>query len=377
MTQDVTVSLVGTSSNEEATSSLVDGPGDILIRAGASIGSALTLHGNLHNLLIVLCLAYDGDDIQWLEFLANLALPIPGVLLCCLPPIFLSDWSGCFSFSEAAHHEDYATVSTKLDLTLEEENGIELQGNANSIETGGDHIATEYSKPACTTTTEDDNTEDETDDAESVEIRTDSCFTSARFVALCLVFMIIGYAAGGNVLPVTGVVVMILLWVGRHATSPAVTVDPVFCQLDYEPLFTYIGVALLTLAWTATGVPQNLFLFLPEECQWLSPNCKFEFGLIQYVMGVLISPTAAAFVFEGTLPFAAPYDWLQVSFALSMAYVTRSIIPPLMRKWPTPSRLRSLFLAMVLLIMFLGIGTFLLATFHSTYECSKRLGECG
>jgi hypothetical protein len=145
-------------------------------------------------------------------------------------------------------------------------------------------------------------------------------------------------------------------------------------------LFTYIGIALLTLSWTDTGVPQNGSYFLPEDCLYpSSPNCNCFFGLIQFVMGVLFSPTAAAFVFEATFPYAAPYDWLQLSFHLSLAYVTRSIIPPLMRTWPTSSRLPWLFLAMVFPMMFLlgEVGTFLLATFHSAPECSERLGECG
>jgi hypothetical protein len=175
---------------------------------------------------------------------------------------------------------------------------------------------------------------------------------------------------------------MVLFWVGRLAASQTSGVDPISSsQLDYKPLYTYIGIALLTLSWTDTGVvPQYLFYQItPYHCKEMSPVCTYCMGLIQYGMGVLILPVAAAFCLEATWPYYQDlYDWVQVSFHLSMALLTCSVLPPLLQESHPPStkRLPLLALAIGIPVIFLFVGTSLLAIFYFTPECPERLCAC-
>jgi hypothetical protein len=202
-----------------------------------------------------------------------------------------------------------------------------------------------------------------------------------RFVIAIIASMITGYAMGGNVILVTTVAVLLIVWVGRLVSSrgPNLEYDPFLSNLDYEALFLYIGIALMTLALTDTGVPQACYvLALGEPCSWemFQPQCMLPSLSVTYVFGVLVSPLATSFMLAGTFPYLVPYDWIQLSFILSMSHMTRSVIPPIWRMAGGFRKWLLLGLSLVLSWMFLGAGTFLLYRFHSAFECSVRLGEC-
>ena len=151
-------------------------------------------------------------------------------------------------------------------------------------------------------------------------------------------------------------------------------------------MMLFIGQFLLIGSFNDTGVPQAFFNFTMGSCaeQMAEGYCVYWFVTIVTLLSNIASNVPVCQMLAATFPYATPYEWLQVSFSatiagnLTMLGSAANVIVAFQsakvgdrtfseRHAPfgIPSTLGCLY-----------IGTFLLAMFHISPECSVKLGNC-
>jgi len=356
----------------------------------ANIGSALTLTGNPQNILIV-SLAY--DDIGWLEFAANLFIPVMAATCINTAMMFVYYGSELFPGSSG----------------LAENLGIMFMGNRTPEMLAQEHAY--YARQA----------------AAKSEIPADEqsgwTFWSKLQVVITILFLIC-FAVGLDVCVVSicagAILMLVASWKRQHFDPrpdntqydaegnplPAKKtydmdgneIEPedeelvtesetTLTEVDYGLLMLFIGQFLLIGSFNDTGVPQAFFNWSMGNCaaQMTEGKCVYWFVLIITVLSNVASNVPVCQMLAATFPYASPYDWLQVSYSatiagnLTMLGSAANMIVAFQaakvgdrtftseRHFPfgVPSTLLCLY-----------AGTFLLATFHFIPECSERLGEC-
>mmetsp|Transcript_8397 Transcript_8397/g.23267 ORF Transcript_8397/g.23267 Transcript_8397/m.23267 type:complete len:634 (-) Transcript_8397:793-2694(-) len=356
----------------------------------ANIGSALTMTGNPQNILIV-SLAY--DDIGWLEFAKNMFLPTLAASLINAFLMFVYYGSELFPGSSGFF----------------ENMGIMFAGNRTPEMLAQEHAY--YARQASNK----EGAEEATTHGWSIWSKIQAVVT-----ALFLVFFAMGYdvcvvsiAAGcvlmciaaykrqhfdprtenvqydedGNPLPPKKTYDMDGNEIEPEEEELVTESETTLTEVDYGLLMLFIGQFLLIGSFDDTGVPQAFFNFTMGGCaeQMAEGACVYWFVMIVTVLSNIASNVPVCQMLAATFPFASPYEWLQVSFSatiagnLTMLGSAANMIVAFQAakvgdRTFTSERHFPFGIPSTLLCLY--AGTFLLATFHFSPECSVKLGEC-
>jgi Na+/H+ antiporter NhaD/arsenite permease-like protein len=357
----------------------------------ANIGSALTMTGNPQNILIV-SLAY--DDIGWIEFFSNMALPVTAATM--INGLMMFTYYGAELFPGTSG--------------FAENFGIVFMGNRTPEMLAQEHAY--YARQA--------------NNKEGFEETVVSHGWSlwSKIQALVVVIFLVFFAAGFDVCVVSitaGAILMCVSAVKRQHFDPKPTttqydddgnplppkktydmdgneIEPeeeelvtesetTLTEVDYGLLMLFIGQFLLIGSFDDTGVPQAFFNLTMGKCanQMTNGACVYWFVTIVTVLSNIASNVPVCQMLAATFPYASPYEWLQVSFSATIAgnltmlgsaanmivafqaakVGDRTFTSERHAPFGIPSTLACLY-----------VGTFLLAMVHFAPECSVRLGQC-
>jgi di/tricarboxylate transporter len=355
----------------------------------ANIGSALTITGNPQNILIV-ALAY--DDIKWLDFAANMFLPVLAATIINICMMFLYYGSELFPGSSG----------------VAENFGILFLGNRTPEMLAQEHAF--YARQAAA--------------KEGVEEEPTGWSMWSRIQVLIVISFLICFGVGLDVCVVSicaGTLLMVLAAYKRQHYDPrpeniqydhegnplppkktydmdgneiepeeeelVTESETTLTEVDYGLLMLFIGQFLLIGSFDDTGVPQAFFTASMGKCadQMTEGPCVYWFVMIITILSNVASNVPVCQMLAATFPYATPYDWMQVSFSATIAgnltmlgsaanmivafqaakVGDRSFTSERHAPFGIPSCLICLY-----------AGTFLLATFHYAPECSERLGTC-
>merc|ERR1712238_89074 len=355
----------------------------------ANTGSALTLTGNPQNILIV-SLMY--DDISWIDFAANMLLPV--FTASAINAIMMFVYYGAELFPGSSG--------------IMENAGIMFLGNRTPEMLAQEHAY--YARQAAT--------EGEVEDEGN-----GWTFWSKLQVVIIVCFLFF-FAFGFDVCVVsitTGAILMVIAAYKRQHYDPkpdntqydvegnplpakktydmdgneiepeeeelVTESETTLTEVDYGLLMLFIGQFLLIGSFDDTGVPQAFFAATMGGCadQMTSVPCVYWFVMIVTILSNVASNVPVCQMLAATFPYATPYDWMQVSFSATIAgnltmlgsaanmivafqaakVGDRTFTSERHAPFGIPSTILSLY-----------AGTFLLATFHFAPECSERLGDC-
>jgi Na+/H+ antiporter NhaD/arsenite permease-like protein len=357
----------------------------------ANIGSALTLTGNPQNILIV-SLAY--DDIRWMEFAANMALPVFVATFINAGMMFVYYGSELFPGSSG----------------LAENIGIMFMGNRTPEMLAQEHAY--YARHAAAT------------EGQPVEDENKPWSLWSRLQVIVVITFLVCFALGLDVCVVSicaGAVLMVMAAYKRqhydarpdntqydaegNPLPPKKTYDmdgneiepeeeelvteseTTLTEVDYGLLMLFIGQFLLIGSFDDTGVPQAFFTMSMGKCadQMTSGACVYWFVMVITILSNIASNVPVVQMLAATFPYATPYDWMQVSFSATIAgnltmlgSAANMIVAFQAAKVGdrTFTSERHAPFGMPSCLLCLYAGTFLLATFHFAPECSDRLGDC-
>mmetsp|Transcript_6288 Transcript_6288/g.8176 ORF Transcript_6288/g.8176 Transcript_6288/m.8176 type:complete len:633 (+) Transcript_6288:104-2002(+) len=355
----------------------------------ANIGSAYTMTGNPQNILIV-SLAY--DDISWTEFFLNMLMPVTAASLINGAIMFIYYGAELFPGSSG----------------FLENLGIIFAGNRTPEMLAQEHAY--YARQAAT--------KPEIEDVNhgwsiwsKIQLFITMIFLGffAAGFDVCVVSICAGcilmtiasykrqhydprpehvqYDEDGNPLPPKKTYDMDGNEIEPEEEELVTESETTLTEVDYGLLMLFIGQFLLIGSFDDTGVPQAFFNFTMGGCadQMAEGYCVYWFVMIVTILSNVASNVPVCQMLAATFPFASPYEWLQVSFSatiagnLTMLGSAANMIVAFQaakvgdrtftseRHFPfgVPSTLVSLY-----------AGTFLLATWHFSPECSIKLGEC-
>lgn len=356
----------------------------------ANIGSALTLTGNPQNILIV-SLAY--DDIGWLEFAANMVLPVLAASIINALMMFLYYGAELFPGSSG----------------FGENIGIMFGGNRTPEMLAQEHAY--YARQAASKEGQEEDVGHQWTMWSIIQIIVvvvflicfacglDVCVTS--IVAGALLMCIAAYKrqhydprpdnteydAEGNPLPPKKTYDMDGNEIQPEEEELVTESETTLTEVDYGLLMLFIGQFILIGSFDDTGVPQAFFNLSMGSCadQMTSVPCLYWFVLIITVLSNVASNVPVCQMLAATFPYASPYDWLQVSFSatiagnLTMLGSAANMIVAFQAakvgdRTFTSERHAPFGIPSTLLCLY--AGTFLLSTFHFIPECSEKLGEC-
>lgn len=355
----------------------------------ANIGSALTITGNPQNILIV-ALAY--DDIKWLDFAANMFLPVSAATIINIAMMFIYYGAELFPGSSG----------------MAENVGILFLGNRTPEMLAQEHAF--YARQAAS--------------KEGVEEEPTGWSRWSRIQVVIVISFLICFGIGLDVCVVSicaGTLLMVLAAYKRQHYDPrpeniqydhegnplppkktydmdgneiepeeeelVTESETTLTEVDYGLLMLFIGQFLLIGSFDDTGVPQAFFSAAMGKCadQMTNGPCVYWFVMIITILSNVASNVPVCQMLAATFPYATPYDWMQVSFSATIAgnltmlgsaanmivafqaakVGDRSFTSERHAPFGIPSCLFCLY-----------AGTFLLATFHYAPECSERLGTC-
>ncbi|KAL3932827.1 MAG: hypothetical protein SGBAC_010668 [Bacillariaceae sp.] len=356
----------------------------------ANIGSALTLTGNPQNILIV-SLSY--DDIGWLEFAGNVALPV--LAASCINVIMMFVYYGSELFPGSSG--------------VAENIGIIFLGNRTPEMLAQEHAF--YARQAASP------------DQSGIDPNSGWTFWSKLQVLIVVIFLIC-FAVGLDVCVVSisaGAILMVVAAYKRQHYDPrpdttqydaegnpiprkktydmdgneiepeedelVTESETTLTEVDYGLLMLFIGQFLLIGSFDDTGVPQAFFNISMGNCaeQMTKGACVYWFVMVITILSNVASNVPVVQMLAATFPYATPYDWLHVSFSatiagnLTMLGSAANMIVAFQAakvgdRTFTSERHAPFGIPSTLLCLY--AGTFALSTFHFAPECSERLGEC-
>ena len=355
----------------------------------ANIGSALTMTGNPQNILIV-SLAY--DDIGWIEFASNMVLPVIAATLINSAMMFVYYGSELFPGSSG----------------VVENFGIMCMGNRTPEMLAQEHAY--YAR--------------QVNQKEGIEEVSHGWSLWSKLQAFVVLLFLIFFAAGFDVCVVSicaGAILMVIASYKRQHYDPRPStvqydddgnplppkktydmdgneIEPeeeelvtesetTLTEVDYGLLMLFIGQFVLIGSFDDTGVPQGFFNLTMGSCaaRMTEGFCVYWFVTIVTVLSNIASNVPVCQMLAATFPYATPYEWLQVSFSatiagnLTMLGSAANMIVAFQAakvgdRTFTSERHAPFGIPSTLLCLY--AGTFLLATWHFSPECSVRLGNC-
>ena len=344
---------------------------DSVLAAGCCLGSMLSVHGNLHNFLIVFCYAY--DDITAGRFFLDIIFPGLSMLLVVVTAFVVYDVYG-------RHHEEDPSKYSGIPEETEGDDGIEMSAG----EHGGDvdELCLDVGNGDGATL------EQRLTDEVAGSILDCDChplhLAMAIFATGCLwpVYLASGLIGAAIVIALT--TVFGGYWIAGRAYSPPPNGnagshhDPILAGIDAGPILLYIGLTILTASLTDTGLQQYLLWCGPDtyNCE----NLNLYLALSVVLNGIFLSPLVTTIMVASMFPYLPPFEWFQVSLELSTALLIRAVWRVLVEYHYVTRRLGHLvvaFVATLVVALFAGfVARCILQEYHGAYECSFRLGEC-
>jgi len=356
----------------------------------SNIGSALTMTGNPQNILIV-SLAY--DKIEWMEFASNMLLPV-------LSATFINS-----VMMLTYYRQELFPGSSGLSENM----GIIFAGHRTPEMLAQEHAY--YAAKAATG---------------EVEIQNGWTLWSKIQVLVTLCFLFF-FCAGYDVCVVcitAGCILMLVASYKRQHYDPKPQAhmyyddngepippkklydmegneimpeeeelitesETILTEVDYGLLMLFIGQFLLIGSFDDTGIPQSFFALTMGKCAdrevMTSGGCVYWFVVVVTILSNIASNVPVCQMLAATFPYATPYQWLQVSFSATIAgnltmlgsaanmiiafqaakVGDRTFTSERHAPFGIPSTLGCLF-----------IGTYLLARFNTSPDCSVKLGTC-
>jgi Na+/H+ antiporter NhaD/arsenite permease-like protein len=158
-------------------------------------------------------------------------------------------------------------------------------------------------------------------------------------------------------------------------------------EVDYGLLMLFIGQFLLIGSLNDTGIPQAFFNATMGSCaaQMTNVPCVYWFVFIVTILSNIASNVPVVQMLAATFPYASPYDWMQTSYAatiagnLTMLGSAANMIVAFQSakvgdRTFTSERHAPFGIPSTLLCLY--AGTFLMTLVHFSPECSVKLGEC-
>jgi hypothetical protein len=163
--------------------------------------------------------------------------------------------------------------------------------------------------------------------------------------------------------------------------------ETTLAEVDYGLLLLFMGQFLLVGSFDDTGVPEAFYNWTMGSCADRKPEgfCVYWFVTIVAVLSNVASNVPVCQMLAAAFPFASPYEWLQVSYAASIAgnmtmfgSTSNMIVAFQAAKVGnhtfTTTRHASFGFPSTLACLYVGTG--ILAAVHFAPECSVKLGEC-
>jgi hypothetical protein len=158
-----------------------------------------------------------------------------------------------------------------------------------------------------------------------------------------------------------------------------------FRELDWGLLVYYASQFVLTSSLNDTGIPAAFFNTAMGGCTddfvRSHEDCLYRFSAVFVALCAVVSPVPATIMFGATVPYASPYEWIQVAWVASVAsnvsVFGKTIVENAAGRglhpidWP-----KLAFLGVPCTMVCLFAGVFLIEHIHFSPECSVRLGEC-
>ena len=376
----------------------------------ANIGSALTMTGNPQNILIV-SLAY--DEIKWLKFASNMALPVAAAstINACL--LFSYFYKELFHGASGPREVYDIVFRGHLTTEMEEEQRQSVHRN----------VATESP-------------------------RFDKWTIWSKIQLVVVILFLVCFAVGldvGIVSISAGVILMIVSSYKRkyhddeslsaksivrgdtilRSSSDEEDIDPVeepttslpvtdsvaerlpitepgtrsdkimvvtesetiLTQVDYGVLMLFVGQFLLIGAFDDTGIPQSFFETAMGGCadRMTEGYCVYWFVMIISILSNIASNVPVCLMLASTFPYASPYEWLVVAYSATIAgnlTMLGSAANIIVAQQASKAGDRSFTSArhapfgIVSTLVCLYVGTVILANLHFSPDCSVKLGEC-
>lgn len=340
----------------------------LALLAGITVGSTLSLTGSISTVLAIV-IAY--DNVGYGEFLRDKALPSVLTLLIYAVALRFYVWKVTEDDDKDTGDNNDTVATTEYDgLALEEQDHNE-ESEHREDDPG---INVDQSS--------DGRTEEPPQEAlRNVRGTQVSLYGFAGYLFVITVF----YVLGDDEVTVT--LCSASLWLagymyvtnrGANAAAASTDGNSVLSPLSQDSTIGLIlniaGQLVLTSSLNDTGLPQALFNVTLGVCaeQMTSFDCLGKFAAVVCLYCILFSSSNTVLMMTATFPYAAPYDWMQVtlitSLVTNLAWSSSSSSPMNVRKhWKfvLPTTLLSLWVSIPLL-----------SYFHWTPECSVKLGEC-
>ncbi len=341
----------------------------------ANIGSALTMTGNPQNILIV-TLAY--DDIEWLEFASNMALPV--ITATVINTVMMLTY--------------YRSELFPGTISLAQSFGILASGTRTP-----EMVSLERAYWA---------------KRGGVDTADGPVSLWSKFQVAVLIGFLSFFALGFDVSVVcisAGLILMILTSWKRNSFDPKAEPDKkqydsegnvvggeeeeemitesetTLTEVDYGLLLLFIGQFILIGSFDDTGIPQAFFRVTMGDCanDMTSVPCVYWFVSIVTILSNIASNVPICQMLAATFPYATPYEWLQVSFSatiagnLTMLGSAANMIVAFQSakvgdRTFTSERHAPFGIPSTLLTLY--AGTFILDAIHFSPNCSIKLGEC-
>jgi len=362
----------------------------VSLSSTSNIGSAYTMTGNPQNILIA-SLMY--DDISWAQFASNMIIPVTAATIVNSGMLFIYYGKELFPGSSGFVQNMgimFGRSSTPEIIALENAHQARLASSQGRHPVQEDNGWTRWSIIQVL-----------------VVIIFLTCFAlgfDVSVVAICAgcVLMVINahkhqyydppadatqYDAEGNPIPHKKIYDMDGNEIQPEEEELITESETTLTEVDYGLLLLFIGQFLLIGSFDDTGLPQAFFAFTMGDCADImtSVPCVYWFVMIVTILSNVASNVPVVQMLAATFPYATPYDWMQVSFAATIAgnltmlgsaanmivafqaakVGDRSFTSERHAPFGIPSTLLALY-----------AGTFLLTIVHFAPECSEKLGTC-
>jgi Na+/H+ antiporter NhaD/arsenite permease-like protein len=352
----------------------------------ANIGSALTMTGNPQNILIV-SLAY--DDISWMEFASNMVLPVIAATIINTAMIFLYYSTELFPGSTSKFNLGYILGGQKTPEMIALENAYYAQMAEDPVEEqGGGWSIWSFIQVFITVLF-----------LIFFALGFDVCVVSITAGAILMVIAAYKrqhfdpkpdqteYDAEGNPLPPKKLYDMDGNEIEPEEEELVTESETTLTEVDYGLLMLFIGQFLLIGSLNDTGIPQAFFNATMGSCaaQMTNVPCVYWFVFIVTILSNIASNVPVVQMLAATFPYASPYDWMQTSYAatiagnLTMLGSAANMIVAFQSakvgdRTFTSERHAPFGIPSTLLCLY--AGTFLMTLVHFSPECSVKLGEC-
>eukprot|EP00978_Attheya_sp_CCMP212_P003206 scaffold6592_cov53-Attheya_sp.AAC.4 len=345
-----------------------------ILAVSVNCGAILTYTGSLHNMMIV-TLAY--DEIGWVDFLSDMALPF------CFVAVIYSIFLSCFMRNSSA--DTQAPFATAV---------VETYMWEEVVTTAFEEVEDPpiHEEAAATTT----------------QVDWPSFWKNMQWfvLSMCIIFFALGFPV--IVTSIGGGAILLLLASCQHRhldeveseddglgtqtitqdqlqqQRKAFDAETIFANVDYSRIMFFVGQFIMVGSLNDTGIPQAFFSRVGlGNCadQMTSGSCVYKFVTMIALLSNVVSSTSACLIFADTFPYASPYDWVVVAFAVTIGgnflgwtgSTSNAII--FTELGGVSPKTRFLFgIPSALLCLYLG--TCILSHFHSSPECSVNLGNC-